>query len=188
MDIKLKFDNDISKKGTTIKYIHFEDEEYRLSDSQKEVLKEICSGYFFFSKAKRMWGFTDRGNNELNVFNFLINGKIPEYVNNQIKTRNLEIKKAQIPFVIEDFEIKFIEISGRPLFYHENINGKIEININLKHWFFEKKDETEKEIVKKMVLCLVATELEFTSQLIESFFTKLNSFQESLKYEYGKCK
>lgn len=187
-EIEFELLNDVSKKGTALKYIQFADTTLRLTDKQKETLKAICHGYFFYSKSKRMWGFTHRGNNEVYVCNFLKDGSIPDEINKQEISRNVEIRKEPIPFNAEEFEIKFIELKGRPLFYYENREGIIEININLAHWFFVKRDSSEKEIVKKMVLSLVGTELEFTSQLIESYFIKLNSIQENLKYNYGKHK
>ena len=185
-EIEFELLDDVSKKGTALKYIQFADTTLRLTDAQKETLKAICHGYFFYSKSKRMWGFTHRGNNEVYVYNFLKDGLIPDDLNKQEISRNVEVRKDPIPFNVKDFEMKFIELKGRPLFYYENKDGIIEININLAHWFFEKKDSSEKEIAKKMVLSLVGTELEFTSQLIESYFIKLNSIQENLKYNYGK--
>lgn len=183
-----EFINDVSPKGTLLKYIHFSDNNFRFSDEQKKILKEICNNYFFYSKTKKMWGFTHRGNNEINVYNFLKDGTIPDEIINREAARNVQIRNEPIPFNVEDFEIKFIELKGRPLFYYENKDGIIEISINLKHWFFEKGDEAEKEFAKKMILSLVGTELEFTSQLIESYFVKLNSIQENLKYIYDNCK
>lgn len=185
---EFEFIDEKSAKGTALKYIKFNDNNFRLSTTQKETLKEICKGYFFYSKSKKMWGFTNREYNELNVYNFIAEGSVPEDITEKVAARNIEIKKEPIPFKIEDFEIKFIELSGRPLFYHENNNGVIEININLKHWFFEKKDEAEKEFAKKIILSLVGTEMEYTSQLLENYFIKLNSIQENLKYTYGRCK
>jgi hypothetical protein len=79
-------------------------------------------------------------------------------------------------------------MDGRPLFYTENLEESILININLKHWFFVEKSGIEKEFAKKMVLSLVGAKLEFTSITIESFFTKLNSIQSNLKYEYAVIK
>ena len=135
-----------------------------------------------------MWGFTCRGNNELNVSNYIGEGTIPQLNINQEVLQNVARRSEQIPFNLEDFEINFIELPGRPLFYHENKNGIIDIVINLSHWFFEKKDETEKELARKIILSLVGTELEFTSPLIESYFVKLNSIQQNLKYSYGNNK
>jgi hypothetical protein len=135
-----------------------------------------------------MWGFTHRGNNEINTFNYLKEGIIPDNIVKQEVSRIIGTRKELIPFNIADFEIKFIELKGRPLYYYENIEGIIEIYINLKHWFFEKHDASEKELAKKMVLSLIVTKLEFTSQLIENYFVKLNSIQENMKYNYGKRK
>jgi hypothetical protein len=185
-EIKFEFLNDVSKMGTPLKYIKFADSTLRLTEEQKETLKRICQGYFFYSKAKRMWGFTHKGDNEVNVSAFLKFSTIPVEINSHQNSSEIEIRKDQIPFSLNDFEIKYVELKGRPLFYHENTEGIIEIHINLAHWFFEKRDSAEKEIVRKIVLSLVGTELEFTSQLIDSFFIKLNSIQENMKYNYEK--
>ena len=123
---EIEFLDEKSAKGTDLKYIKFNDTKFRFSDIQKKTLKEICKGYFFYSKSKKMWGFTDRGYNEVNVYNFITEESVTEDINTgKVETRNIEIKKETIPFKIEDFEIKFIELSGRPLFYHENNNGVI---------------------------------------------------------------
>lgn len=184
--IKFELLDDVSKKGTPLKYIQFTDNTLRLTDEQKETLEAICQKYFFYSKSKKMWGFTQRGNNEVHVYNFLKSGLIPDNLNKQEITRNVDIRKEAIPFNVKDFEMAFVELKGRPLFYYENKDGIIEININIAHWFFEKKDSSEIEIAKKIILSLVGTELEFTSQLIDSYFIKLNSIQENLKYNYGR--
>ena len=187
-EIEFKLIDDFSKKGTPIKYINFADSTFRLSDEQKDILKSICQGYFFYSKSKKMWGFTHRENNEINTCNYLKEGIIPDNIVKQKVSRIIGTRKELIPFNIADFEIKFIELKGRPLYYYENIEGIIEIYINLTHWFFEKHDASEKELAKKMVLSLIVTKLEFTSQLIENYFVKLNSIQENMKYNYGKRK
>ena len=77
---------------------------------------------------------------------------------------------------------------GRPLFYFENNEDAISIYINLSHWFFVEKNEIEKEFAKKIILSLVGAKHEFTSKTIDSFFTKLNSIQSNLKYNYGSNK
>ena len=41
-EIDLVFIDDVSKRGTAIKYIEFKDSKFRLSETQKEVIKEIC--------------------------------------------------------------------------------------------------------------------------------------------------
>jgi hypothetical protein len=187
-DIEFELLDDVSKKGTPIKYIQFTDRNFRLSEEQKATMKAICQGYLFFSRTKSMWGFTDKRQRTLNICNYLKKGIIPKEIKNKEEAKNEYIIKEAIPFKIEDFEIQFVELQGRPFFYHENKNGVIEININLKHWFFEKRDDTEKNLAKKIVLSIVGTELEFTSPLIESYFNKLNSVQENLKYTYGKSK
>jgi hypothetical protein len=187
-NIEFELRDDVSKNGTALKYIYFDDKEFRLTEDQKTTLKEICKGYFFYSKSKQMWGFTQRGNNEIDVYNYLKNNYIPPEIANRTKSRYDLVRKEPIPFKVEDFEIQFIKLKGRPLFYYENKDGVVEIKINLTHWFFEKCDESEREFAKKIVLSLVGTELEFTSQLIESFFNKLNCIQENLKYSYGKHK
>ena len=184
--IEFELLNDVSKKGTPLKYIQFTDDTLRLSENQKETLEAICQGYFFYSKSKKMWGFTQRGNNEVHVYNFLKSGIIPDDFKKNEITRNVDTRKEAIPFNVKDFDLTFIELKGRPLFYYENKDGTIEININLAHWFFENKDSSEKEIAKKIILSLVGTELEFTSQLIDSYFIKLNSIQENLKYTYDR--
>ena len=185
-DITFEFLDDISSRGTPIKLIQFSTDDFRFNKAQKETLKTICQGYFFYIKIKQKWGFTHLGNNELYVYDYLKFGTVPEHVLIKENIRNYEIKKDDIPFNLNDFEITFFELTGRPLFYYENNKGKIKININLAHWFFEKKDPSEKEIVKKIILSIVGTELEYSSQVIDSFFIKLNSVQENLKYTYGK--
>jgi hypothetical protein len=182
------FIDEISLKGSAIKYINFFDDEFRLSSQQKEVLKRICNGYFFYSKSKKMWGFTKKGQNEFNVTNFLNTGEIPDSIENVNSSDIKEIATEHLPFNVDDFKFNFYEMKGRPLFYTEIIGESIIININLQHWFFVEKNENEKEFAKKMILSLVGAKLEFTSITIESFFTKLNSIQSNLKYEYANNK
>jgi len=182
------FIDEISVKGNSIKYIKFFDDQFRLSEEQKNSLKKICNGYFFYSKVKKMWGFTDKGANEKNVANFLNEGVIPDFIDDKEVSRNKVIAKEQLPFSIENFKFNFFKMDGRPLFYAENVENSILININLNHWFFVEKNEIEKEFSKKIILSLIGTKLEFTSLTIESFFTKLNSIQSNLKYEYGSDK
>ena len=40
-ELEFEFIPDVSTKGTSLKYIHFVDENIRLSDAQKEILKKI---------------------------------------------------------------------------------------------------------------------------------------------------
>lgn len=188
MKISHVFIDELSIKGTSIKYINFSDDQFRLTSEQKDILKKICNGYFFYSKTKKMWGFTDKGENEFNVSNFLNTGVIPDFIEKDVPVRNKEILIGQLPFNVDNFKFNFYEMDGRPLFYIENIEESILININMKHWFFVEKNEIEKEFAKKMVLSLVGAKLEFTSITIESFFTKLNSIQSNLKYEYANTK
>jgi hypothetical protein len=179
------FVSDVSQKGTPIKYIQFLDNNFRLSNEQKSTLKLICHGYFFYSKLKKMWGFTDRGNNELNVYNFINEGCIPDdIVKNKIQDK-VDLRSEPIPFSLADFEIFYVEERGRPLFFYQSVEGIFQIKINLAHWFFVHKSDAEKEFAKKIVLSLVGTELEFTSPIIDSFFIKFHSIQEILKYQYS---
>jgi|688.fasta_scaffold14842_9 hypothetical protein len=188
MKISYVFIDELSIKGTSVKYINFLDDQFRLTSEQKDVLKKICNGYFFYSKTKKMWGFTNKGENEFNVSNFLNTGIIPDLIEIDVPIRNKEILIEQLPFNVDNFKFNFYEMDGRPLFYTENLEESILININLKHWFFVEKSGIEKEFAKKMVLSLVGAKLEFTSITIESFFTKLNSIQSNLKYEYAVIK
>ena len=188
MKISYVFIDELSIKGTSVKYINFLDDQFRLTSEQKDVLKKICNGYFFYSKTKKMWGFTNKGENEFNVSNFLNTGIIPDLIEIDVPVRNKEILIEQLPFNVDNFKFNFYEMDGRPLFYTENLEESILININLKHWFFVEKSGIEKEFAKKMVLSLVGAKLEFTSITIESFFTKLNSIQSNLKYEYAVIK
>jgi hypothetical protein len=191
--IEFEFITAESKRGTPLRFIKFSDPNFRLTDSQKETLKAICKGYFFYSTSRRMWGLTKKGNNEVDVYNYLHDGTLPNdiYV---LSTDLLSIQhdsnaiEKSIPFKLEDFDVKFIELRGRPLFYHEIKDGIIEIYINLNHWFFVNRDSSEKEFARKLILSLVGTELEFTSQLIENYFIKLNCIQDNLKYSYDKSK
>lgn len=185
MKISHVFIDELSIKGTSIKYINFSDDQFRLTSEQKDILKKVCNGYFFYSKTKKMWGFTDKGENEFNVSNFLNTGVIPDFIEKDVPVRSKEILIEQLPFNVDNFKFNFYEMDGRPLFYTENIEESILININMKHWFFVEKNGIEKEFAKKMVLSLVGAKLEFTSITIESFFTKLNSIQSNLKYEYA---
>ena len=169
MKISHVFIDELSKKGTSIKYINFSDDQFRLTSEQKDILKKICNGYFFYSKTKKMWGFTHKGQNELNVTNYLNTGVIPDHINKLDQSLNKEILKEQLPFKLENFKFNFYEMDGRPLFYTENNEDSILININLKHWFFVEKNEIEKQFAKKMILSLVGAKLEYTSITIESF-------------------
>ena len=180
-----EFVSDVSQKGTPIKYIQFLDKKFRLSNEQKSTLKLICHGYFFYSRLKKMWGFTDRGNNEVYVYNFFYDGSIPDYVVNIQNQDEGDIRSEQFSFSIKDFEISYVEARGRPLFFYESVEGILKIKINLAHWTFVDKSDSEKEIAKKIILSLVGAELEFTSQIIDSFFTKFHSIQEKLKYQYN---
>lgn len=181
-----KFEDDVSKKGTSVKYINFFDSTFRFSEEQKKTLKAICKGFFFYSKTKRMWGFTNRGNNEINVYNYILLGTIPnELLQEQINLVS-QIRPEPLPFKVEDFTITFVDLKGRPLFYHIINNGIIEISINLDHWFFQYKNDSEKEFAKKIILSLVGTEYEFTSKVIESYFTKLHIIQTNLQGDYEK--
>jgi hypothetical protein len=179
------FEDDVSSKGKPVKYIVFDDPNYRLPEENVAILKQICGGYFFYSPNRKRWGFSCKNKSyELHVDNFLRLGLVPEGFNTTEHSRNFFIPREPIPFNIDDFLITFVELQGRPLFYYEHSAGKVEITINLRHWFFRTGDEIEKELAKKFVLSLVGTELQFTSNVLESFFTKLAYVQENLRYSY----
>jgi hypothetical protein len=112
-NIEIEFIDEKSPKGTSLKYIKFNDTTFRLSKEQKETLKIICNGYFFYSKAKQMWGFTDKTDNQQNVLNYIIKGIVPPEIPklDKINQRNIPNKGSK-EFVIEEFLLSDINIKG----------------------------------------------------------------------------
>ena len=84
----------------------------------------------------------------------------------------------------ETYQIKCIEVNGKPLFSIDYINSENLITINLAHWIFSDKNDVEVSILKKIILSLVATKGEFTNSIIDSFFMKLNGKIDLLKYDF----
>jgi hypothetical protein len=84
----------------------------------------------------------------------------------------------------ETYQIKCIEVNGKPLFSIDYINSENLITINLAHWIFSDKNDVEVSILKKIILSLVATKSEFTNSIIDSFFMKLNGKIDLLKYDF----
>lgn len=181
--IKFSFEKHQSSKGTPLLYIKLDPFSPKISEEQKKLLKIILNNYFFFSKEKRMWGFIDKGENAEEVSNYLTFGALPERLD-FIITNHVEIlKKEYISIDLKDFEIRFISLKGRPLFTFSQANGMVEVTINLRHWFFTDRNNSEIEIVKKMVLSHVIACYEFTSPVIDSFNNKLLVTYENL---YGR--
>lgn len=189
-EIDLVFIDDVSKRGTAIKYIEFKDSKFRLSETQKEVIKEICQGYFFYSKTKKMWGFTTRNDNHLKIYDYIKTGKSP------IETKSPKqkvgpsffVNEEPIPLNLKEYDVKFVNLKGRPFFYYDIVDGIVEVKINLAHWFFSEKNNSEKEIAKKIVTSLIGAGLEYTSSVIDSYFVKLLTIQENMKYTYDQLK
>ena len=189
VEIEFDFVDGFSQKGTPMKFIDFKDKEFRLSDKQKEILKAICNGYFKWYPTKMKWGFTVRNDNHLKIYNYLKTGESPININTSSKIGDsFFVDEEKIPFDIKEYSIKFIELKGRPFFYYEIVDGFVEIKINLAHWFFIEKNNSEKEIAKKIVISLIGTGLEYTSSIVDSYFVKLLTIQESMKYTYDQLK
>ena len=187
--IDFQFEDDVSSRGKPVKYVVFADGYRNFTQEEKAILKQICDGYFFYSPTRKKWGFPAKNkNHEVYVYNYLKYGILPDGFSLPNQDRDFTIPRQAIPFNVEDFVFTYVELKGRPLFYFEHVRGKIEISINLKHWFFTTGDEIEKEIVRKFALTLVGTAHQFTSTMIESFFVKLACIQENLKYSYDRDK
>jgi len=115
-----------------------------------------------------------------------------EAINFQTKNKSeLFSKKAlnnqsaeNFTFDGETYQIKCIEVNGKPLFSIDYINSENLITINLAHWIFSDKNDVEVSILKKIILSLVATKGEFTNSIIDSFFMKLNGKIDLLKYDF----
>jgi hypothetical protein len=172
-----------SSKGTALLYINFFSTSFKFNKEQKRILKLMLNNYFFFSKEKNMWGFIDKKDNKSDVVNYLVHGLIPERLNINTNEEAVVVQQEKISINLSDYEVKFIENKGWPLYTFALINGVTDITINLKHWFFKNKDNSEKEIVKKMVLSHVIACNEFTSPVIDSFNNKLQVIHNSL---YGR--
>lgn len=190
--IDFEFLTDKSSKGTRIKYIKFHDNKFRLSEEQKSFLKDMCIGYFFYSKTRKMWGFTDKDNNQSLVNAYLKNELtlIRKKINQPIisDSRLAEIEKID-KNIYQDFgnlEFVYIRLKGRPLYFTEKVNEKTQININLEHSFFVKKDETEMNFAKKIVSTLVLAKQEYTSSIIDSYLLKVISIQEQIKNYFDR--
>lgn len=177
---KFSFEPHHSSKGTPLLYIQFKDTSFKLNEEQKRTLKFLLNNYFFYSNEKKKWGFIDKGDNKKEVSDYLKEGVIPDRLNFLFPKSEEIVQYEKITIDLKDYELRFIEVKGRPLFTFGLNNGVVEITINVKHWFFKTQDNSEKEIVKKMVLSHVIACNEFTSPVIDSFNNKLNLIQDSL--------
>jgi hypothetical protein len=187
--IDFEFLSVLYSQGTRIKYIKFSDSEFRLSNEQKCFLQNICIGFFFYSKTKKMWGFTDRDDNHSVIYNYLKNelASINKSVNQSIAAKSLDDEVKNNKNNSQNFEyleFKFVKLKGRPLYFTEKVNEKIQVNINLEHSFFVKKDKTEMDFAKKIISTLVLAEQEYTSSIIDSFLSKIITIQEQAKHYF----
>ena len=82
---------------------YFFPEKNRITEENKQV-KKICNGYFFYSKSKKMWGFTDKGQNEVIVSNYLNEGHIPKNLIDLVDFKNTEVEREPLPFNVENFQ------------------------------------------------------------------------------------
>lgn len=177
------FENALSKKGKPVIYIRSNTKK-KFTEKEKRILKKICGGYFFYSPTKRMYGFSDRGNQYESVKNFLFKDIIPEEIRYEIYD---EFKDAAINTEHTDLEteisVSYVNVKGRPLFYTDPYNGGIKVTINTKHWFFKNQSKEEKEIAAKIIVSLIKSKLMFTSELVDGFFMKLHAIQQ-IEFEY----
>lgn len=174
-----EFVNGISKKGNEILYIKFNSTDLRITSDDFKNLKDICKGYFFYTKTEKCYGFLDVDNNRLDVSRYLLFNEMPDWI--ITKAKSVIIGNRALHTVdLSNTEVNFIEISGRPLFYVDRINSETIVYINLNHSFFVRKDVSEKEIVKKFVLSFILAKNDFTGSAINSFESKLHMYQSEI--------
>lgn len=180
------FEYFLSKNNKKFVCLNFHtNEKIKFSDEQKAILKSINKTWKF-DMSKKCYTFFVYGNSEFEIKDYLKNGTIPSRILPNIQSFKL-INREQIPFDISRYRIELIEKKGLPLFFIQMDNeDKITININLEHWFFKDKNESEIEIVKKIALSLVGAQLSFPSKNIDRFIEKIDSIQYNLKFEYDK--
>ena len=167
-------------------YIKFKSDDFRFEEHQKKVLKIICSNYFRWDRKGLKWTFPDRGMNEFNVYEYLVNGTIPLEKISEVSGEQI-LQRKGVRFDLRNFKTEFVNLEGRPLYFIELLeHGKILVNINLKHWFFVKTDKTEKDMAKKIVISLVGAQLSMTSKQIDFFLNELHTIMFSLKFDYDE--
>lgn len=127
--------------------------------------------------------------NELSSLLGIIPTSLNKAIENQIRSAG-EIKKPK-PLLSKkykidgyDYEIKWIDVKNKPLFFEDYINSTNIITLNASHWILKDKSSSEKEILEKIFISLISAKSEFTHSSIESFLNKLNGKMDLLKFEY----
>ncbi len=97
-------------------YIKFKSDDFRFEEHQKKVLKIICSNYFRWDRKGLKWTFPDRGMNEFNVYEYLVNGTIPLEKISEVSGEQI-LQRKGVRFDLRNFNTEFVNLEGRPLFF-----------------------------------------------------------------------